>query len=142
MYRNAYLIQRELERVASRGFTVYLDPEYVYAIISGVSLPRVGVWTNRHGQQVYDNEFLFPFPGGYPNQFPGHGGSHPAYAIHAAPLFLNGEELQHVHDCNCQYGQAGWHWWCFTTLNWSHQRGDDILSLLFAVVASLEARKG
>ena len=134
------IILKGVMELHKRGFNMHLAEDYSYLILFNVDLPRNGVWRNSSGETVNTAEFLIPFPPNFPYQKIGVGYAHPSYAVHIGPLTWNKKKLKNVFSCSCKYGIAGWKWCCFRNIEWDAKRGDNLLTLVGIIEASIMAR--
>ncbi|HPR63691.1 MAG TPA: hypothetical protein PK014_05660 [Thermoanaerobaculia bacterium] len=127
---SAFNLGNEINKLVSRGFAIKFFQQDLILIVENLDLPRCGDWRYKNAQRRLDTQILIPFPPYTSHQRVGFGSSHPEYAIHTGPLYVNGQKLNHLHECGCTFGQKGWHWLCFEALDWDHRRGDGLLELM------------
>ena len=117
-----------------------MPPNRSALFIAGLDLPQIGTWRNKNGQIINTAQFGISIPEQYPYQQIGVGYNHPEHAIHIQAITLNNQHLRNVYSCNCRFGQTGWNWFCFQQMEWDHQNGDTLLTLLGIIEASFADR--
>jgi hypothetical protein len=134
MARNVYQLMDDMKRIEANGFEVEYDSAYKWVHVSGLELPKSGIWTTENNERITHTSLLIDIPPDWPMHPPGVGPSHPGSAIHTPLLLYNRNEINDLHLCN----HDPWYWLCFQKIYWKPEFG--LIGLLQIIEQSIWGR--